>query len=48
MFAAGGALADAEERFPQLHGIILIELQHDGFYHSADPNWEHSDLYLEV
>jgi hypothetical protein len=48
LLAAGDALAQAEERYPELHGGILIELQNDGFYHSADPSWELNDLYFKV
>jgi hypothetical protein len=48
VFAAGEALAEAEERYPKLHGAVLIELQNDAFYHSADPSWELDDLYLTV
>jgi hypothetical protein len=48
VLAASAALAGDEERYPDLHGIILIELQHDGFYHSAAPSWETNDLYLTV
>jgi hypothetical protein len=48
VFAAGYALAEDEERYPELHGILLIELQNDGFYHSADPSWERNDLYFTL
>ncbi len=48
VFAAGYALAEDEERYPELHGIFLIEPQSDGFYHSADPSWERNDLYFTV